>query len=181
MPLTTYTSGEVLTASSLNSNLTAAGGLQFIKSQTIGTGVATVAVTSAFSATYDAYKIIITGGASSAATNLKYQNTGSSTQYYSGGTTTTYSNNSVAGFSDNNTSNMLAGTTFTGALLLDLTVLNPFLAKETVFSIGAVVYSTGGGGGTGLHNVATSYTGFTIFPQSGTLTGGTISVYGYAK
>ena len=41
MPLTTYTAGEVLTAASLNSNLTAAGGLQFIKSQTIGTGVGT--------------------------------------------------------------------------------------------------------------------------------------------
>ena len=181
MPLTTYTAGEVLTASSLNSNLTAAGGLQFIKSQTIGTGVATVAVTSAFSATYDAYKIIITGGTSSVATNLKYQNTGSTTQYYSGGTSTNYSSNTLAGFSDNNSSNMLAGTTFTGALLLDLTVINPFLAKETYFSIGGIIYSTVAGAGAGFHNVATSYTGFTILPQSGTLTGGTISVYGYAK
>jgi hypothetical protein len=156
-------------------------GLDLIKTQTIGTAVSTVAVADAFSATYDAYKIIITGGAASAATNLKYQNTGSTTQYYSGGTTTTYSNNSVAGFSDNNQASMLVGTTFTGSLALDITVMNPFLAKETFVSIGAVVYSSGAGAGAGLHNVATSYTGFTIFPQSGTLTGGTIAVYGYAK
>ena len=181
MPLTTYTAGEVLTAASLNSNLTAAGGLQFIKSQTIGTGVATVAVTSAFSATYDAYKIIITGGAASASTNLNYQNTGSSTAYYVGGLTTAYSTNTLAGFANNNATSLLAGTTFTGALMFDLTVVNPFLAKETYFSVGGVIYSTGAGSGAGFHNVATSYTGFTIIPSSGTLTGGTISVYGYAK
>ena len=156
-------------------------GLDLIKTQTIGSAVSTVPVTDAFSSTYDAYKIIVTGGTASAATNLNYQNTGSTTQYYSGGTTTTYSNNSVAGFSNNNGSSMLAGTTFTGSLVMDITVINPFLAKETFFSIGAVVYSSGAGGGAGLHNVATSYTGFTIFPQSGTLTGGTISVYGYVK
>ena len=181
MPLTTYTAGQVLTAASLNSNLTAAGGLQFIKSQTIGTGVATVAVTGAFSAAYDAYKIIVSGGASSVVTNLNYQNTGSTTQYYSGGTSTNYANNTLAGFSTNNGSSMLAGTTFTGALLFDLTVVNPFLAKETYFSIGGIIYSTVAGSGAGFHNVATSYTGFTIIPSSGTLTGGTISVYGYAK
>jgi hypothetical protein len=156
-------------------------GLDSIKTQTIGSAVSTVAVADVFSSTYDAYKIIVSGGTASTATNLKYQNTGSTSQYYSGGTTTTYSNNSVAGFSENNQASMLVGTTFTGSLMVDITVVNPFLAKETFVSIGAVVYSSGAGGGAGLHNVATSYTGFTIFPQSGTLTGGTISVYGYVK
>jgi hypothetical protein len=32
----------------------------------------------------------------------------------------------------------------------------------------------------GFHNQSTSYTGFTIFPASGTITG-TVSVYGYNK
>jgi len=181
MPLTTYTAGEVLTAASLNSNLTAAGGLQFIKSQTIGTGVATVTVTGAFSATYDAYKIVVSGGAASAATNLRYQNGASAASYYSAGTSTNYSSNSVAGFSASNAASLICGTTFTGSLICDLTVGSPFLAKETYFSIGAVVYAGEAGGGAGYHNVATSYTSFVIFPQTGTLTGGTISVYGYAK
>ena len=69
-------------------------------------------------------------------------------------------------------------------VLVDAAVANPLaivLAKETFFSVGAVVYSADGGAGAGYHNVATSYTGFTIFPQAGTFTGGTISVYGYAK
>jgi hypothetical protein len=30
-------------------------------------------------------------------------------------------------------------------------------------------------------NNSTSYTGFTIIPETGTLTGGTVDVYGYAK
>ncbi len=37
-------------------------GLRLIKKQTIGSGVASVSVTDAYSATYEAYKIIITGG-----------------------------------------------------------------------------------------------------------------------
>jgi hypothetical protein len=181
MPLTTYTAGEVLTAASLNSNLTAAGGLQFIKSQTIGTGVSTVTVTGAFSATYDAYKIVVSGGAASAATNLRYQNGASAASYYTGGANTNYAANTVTGFSANNAASIICGTTFTSSLCCDLTVVAPFLAKETFFSVGAVVYSTDGGAGAGYHNVATSYTSFVIFPQTGTLTGGTISVYGYAK
>ena len=181
MPLTTYTAGEVLTAASLNSNLTAAGGLQFIKSQTIGTGVATVTVTDAFSATYNAYKIIITGGAASTSTNLRYQNGASATGYFFGGTSTNYSTNTIAGFSVSNATSGFIGTTFTGSLCCDITVINPFLAKETYFSVGAVIYTGEGGPGAGYHNVATSYTSFVILPQSGTLTGGTISVYGYAK
>jgi hypothetical protein len=33
----------------------------------------------------------------------------------------------------------------------------------------------------GIHTVATSYTGFTINPTGSTITGGTITVYGYRK
>jgi hypothetical protein len=33
----------------------------------------------------------------------------------------------------------------------------------------------------GFLNDSTSYTGFTIIAETGTLTGGTIAVYGYAK
>jgi hypothetical protein len=48
MPLTTYTAGEVLTASSLNANFSfaaGAGSLTLVKAQTIGSAVASVTVT----------------------------------------------------------------------------------------------------------------------------------------
>ena len=59
MALTTYTSGEVLTAASLNANFTfaAASGLTLVSTTTFTTQ-ATVDIT-AFSATYDNYKVIV--------------------------------------------------------------------------------------------------------------------------
>jgi hypothetical protein len=71
MPLTTYTAGEVLTAASLNDNFTFAaanppGGLTLISTTTIGTTVSSITVSGAFSATYDNYKIVVSGGTGSA-------------------------------------------------------------------------------------------------------------------
>lgn len=154
-------------------------GLQLIKTQTIGSAVSSVTVSDVYSSEFDVYRISISGGTASAAANILYQNGSSTTGYYSGGTSTTFSNNSVAGFSDNNATAMLCGTTFTDAIIVDLTVINPFLTKKTHFSIGAVNYSTAAGSGSGFHNVEASYTAFTLKPSSGTLTGGTIRVYGY--
>ena len=69
---------QVYTGSAwINSN-----GLQLISTTTIGSAVASVAVTGAFSSTYDAYKIIVTGGtASTTDNNMRYINTGSTTGY----------------------------------------------------------------------------------------------------
>jgi hypothetical protein len=89
MPLTTYTAGEVLTAASLNDNFTFAaanppGGLTLITAQTIGSGVATVTVSSVFSATYENYKIIMSGGVSSATSSIRFQLGATTTGYYAG-------------------------------------------------------------------------------------------------
>jgi hypothetical protein len=43
----------------------------------------------------------------------------------------------------------------------------------------AYIGETETGTNSGLHKTATSYTDFTITPTTGTLTGGTIYVYGY--
>ena len=50
-----FATGDVLNASDMN-----AVGLWLVKTQTIGSGVGSVAVTGAFSADYDNYKIIVT-------------------------------------------------------------------------------------------------------------------------
>jgi hypothetical protein len=91
MALTTYVSGEVLTAASLNDNLAYAvtvpaavpGGLVLISATTIGTTVANVTVSGAFSATYDNYKIILSDGVSSASScNLNFKFGATTTGYY---------------------------------------------------------------------------------------------------
>ena len=154
-------------------------GLRLIKKQTIGTGVSSVAVTDAYSATYSAYKIVIVGGVSSAsATDLTIINTGSTSSYaYSliylpwGG--------SIQSITSGSTSNYpFAGHGSSNVLRLNCDVFNPFTATNTQFMANYVSGSVFGTSGC-LHSVNTSYTGFTITPASGTLTGGTIYVYGY--
>jgi hypothetical protein len=185
MPLTTYTSGEVLTAASLNANFTFAAdnptsGLTLIKTQTIGTTVSSVTVTDAFSATYDAYKIIISGGVGSAANNNFIMTLGaSSTGYYWSFSYTSYGSSTVSGFSESNVSSWKGfGSVDTTQLTLNVDLINPFLAKYTTFQ--SATSRTGAAGPVnGIHQVATSYTAFTFGPESGTMTGGTVRVYGY--
>jgi hypothetical protein len=63
-------------------------------------------------------------------------------------------------------------------------IYNPFATQRTTASATVANVSSAGtfkGGYTGwLHNVATSYTGFTLLPGTGTISG-QVSVYGYNK
>ena len=67
-------------------------------------------------------------------------------------------------------------------LYMNADLLGPQLAKYTRYGT-ATAYqgSAGSGVSSGIHRVATAYTDFTLSPNSGTLTGGTIYVYGYNK
>ena len=146
---------------------------------TIGSAVSSVAVAGAYNANYEAYKIIITGGVASATVDLGIINTGSTASYLYGYMVINYSTgvitsvNSAAGTSIPN-----IGSGSTTAIRANFDVLNPFLAKPTTFNAN-IASVANGGSSNGLHNVSTSYTGFTITPSSGTLTGGTIRIYGY--
>ena len=182
MPITTYTAGEVLTASSLNANFAAAGGLQLVKSQTIGTAVSSITVTAAFSATYDAYKIIVTGGAGSTAAGLAIQMGATTTGYYGTYIYSPFSGTTVAGFNNNNGAlwDSVGASTADGCRL-NIDLLNPFLAKRTSYSGAIQNDGTNAGPVTGYLNNTTSYTAFTLSTSAGTLTGGTIRVYGYAN
>jgi hypothetical protein len=155
-------------------------GLRLIKKQTIGTGVSSVSVSDAFSATYEAYKIVITGGVGSVSDRHLIVNlNGATTNYYYGLSFVTYVTGALSGAGGSNVSAIsYVGSSTTNFISMDLTVLNPFLAKPTQFS-GSLHGSTISGTTQGFHNTATSYTGFTVAPNTGTLTGGTIYVYGY--
>jgi hypothetical protein len=183
MPLTTYTSGEVLTASSLNANFSfaaGAGGLQLITAQTIGSAVGSVTVSNCFSASYEAYKIVISGGVGSSANNAFGMTLGGSNTGYSYNLVYTQYNTTIQSDGGSNQIKWFnLGNIDTTALSLVMELNNPFLAKNTSYS--TTVARTGlAGPSQGLHTVATSYTSFTLTPDIGTITGGTIRVYGYA-
>jgi hypothetical protein len=155
-------------------------GLQLVKKQTIGSAVASVTVTDAFSATYDSYKIIVNGGASSGADNIRMVLGASTTGYYQSLANVSYSAVTQSLFTANNGANWpFVGAANTDGIKINIDVLNPFLAKSTVFH-GPYVTLTSAGNMSGLHQVSTSFTAFTLSVASpATMTGGTIYVYGY--
>lgn len=183
MAIKTFTTGEVLTASDTNTYL-ANSGLVFVKEQTIGNGVATVAVPDAFSATYDNYKIIVSGGIASGigapsiilgATVTGYYATGVFSQI---GVATLGATNVVNGASWTN-----MGRQNGNAINVSFDLFLPFATKRTSFVQHSATSETNGYfiSQSGMLDNATSYTSFTLNSASGTFTGGTINVYGYRK
>jgi hypothetical protein len=160
-----------------------ASALTLVKTQTIGTAVSNVVVTNAFSAAYENYKIIVNGGVASTNCYISLQLGASTTGYYSFMIFGQYSGPTVTGSASSNGANFLyAGDGSTSGNYMNADFLNPFLAKYTRFGNSMGYQSAlGSGMSSGVHQVATSYTDFTIAPSTGTLTGGTIYVYGYKK
>jgi hypothetical protein len=177
---TPTTAGQILTSAYVNNNINS--GLTYIKQQTIGSAVSSVTVSDAFSTTYDNYKIMISGGVGSTLSSLTLTVGGSATAYSGAVLYASYGTTTPLALSDNGaTSWSYAGYATTGHISFDLDLINPFLAKPTIFGPASWVAGTVSGTSSGFHNVATSYTSFAIGTATGTLTGGTIFVYGYRK
>jgi hypothetical protein len=159
-------------------------GLVFVKSQTIGSAVASVTVTDAFSATYDNYKIVVnTTGSAAASTCVQL---GSSVTGYYGfliyGTST--GAGTVLSATRNNTAKQFwlgGGAGGGNPHVANFELMNPFATTFTKFSNGTYATTDDYGTMQGEHKVSASYTSFIISPDTGTLTGGTITVYGYRK
>ena len=186
MPLTTYTAGEVLTAASLNANFSfaATNGLALVKTQTIGSAVASVTITDAFSSTYDNYRITVTGGAGSTSTDISLRLGATATGYSQQGIILVYNSNTVSSDRVDNGAQFIAGSTSANGIFATYEFINPNVASRTgyEFSVTQPLTSTGViKNGSGFLNDATQYTAFTITWQTGTFTGGTIRVYGYAN
>lgn len=172
-----YTSAQVVQAVPTGIN----SALVLISSTTIGSAVSSVTVSNAFSATYDNYKISISSGVCSGNDIPLNLQLGATTTGYKWALVT-----SGAGgvFADSNgsASSINLGIGFTDYLYFNADVFNPFLAKYTLAN--GFVYdntNTRFQGKSGILANTTSYTAFTIAPGSGTLTGGTIRVYGYTN
>jgi hypothetical protein len=183
MAIKTFTTGEVLTAADTNTYL-ANSGLVFVKSQTVGSGVASVTVSDAFSATYDNYQIIWSGGTQSIRTAITFKLGASVTGYNGVLIYATPATPTILAATDSNAAFFTyGGGGDTSASNCNIQLLNPFIAQFTTFSASVVYGTSSGVCGTyqGRHGVATSYSGFTIAPFTGTMTGGTVTVYGYRK
>jgi hypothetical protein len=183
------TTGQVFTkASSTNYDAgwvtPVEAGLQLIKTQTIGTAVSTVVVNDAFSADYDNYKIIVSDGVGSAEQILGLRLGAVTTAYFGALVYSTYATATpVAATNNNNAGWTWVGSGSTVSQSINAEISSPFLAKRTFISAGVSVPATAQWAGTfnGFQNSNTSFTGFTIFTNVGTITGGTVYVYGYRK
>ena len=173
-----YTSAQVVQA--VPTGIQSA--LVLIKTQTIGSAVATVTVSDVFSATYDNYKIILSGGVASDTSSINVILGATTTGYYAGFARSNYSNGAYDGNNNNNSANWSnCGEFTTGGSNLNMDLRQPFNTTRTTMSVGYGSVRTSGFGlaGGGFLDDATSYTAFTISTPSVTMTGGVIRVYGY--
>ena len=142
---------------------------------------ASTAFTNVFSATYDAYRIIVSNASVSDSVQLKLGST--TAGYYWAYVNVAYSSGTVTGSALTNTSSwrhvLLSTDAGNGSTTIDL--INPFLTQRTTMTANISQTSTGGNLRitNGFLNDATSYTGFTLTPDSGNLTG-TCNIYGYS-
>ena len=159
-------------------------GLVLVKSQTVGSGVSSVTVTGAFSATFDNYRILLSNCVGSVGMNLDLQlgasGTFSTTGYYGGAG---WINTGAAVWqigTRNNGSSVFMGAATNVIATFDVTLNDPYLAIPTRGSGLYVRLDQGRVGSSWLYHDSTSQmTDFKITPSTGTISGGTIRVYGY--
>jgi hypothetical protein len=160
-------------------------GLVFISRTTIGTAVSSVTVSDCFSSTYDNYRIFVHGEANSAGSYFQPTLGSATTGYYRisiSGLNYSVSGGALVGYGTQNGSSfvgffsMPATTGATGFMELQ----NPYLTKWTHVQQFSTI-QTAGSINLGVLQDTTSHTSITFTPNTGTVTGGYIDVYGYAK
>jgi hypothetical protein len=158
-------------------------GMELVKTQTIGNSVSTETVTGAFSANYDDYLITVSNTLPSISGNwFEFGfDPSASTGFYGNAYGIQYQG-TVFNQNTNNLGRLLITQTnaAVGSNSMAINVSSPFLSTRTS------IFSTSSSGvgwmmNGGEHNPATSQTQFFIRMSGGTMTGGTIRVYGYRK
>ena len=147
---------------------------------TIGSAVSSITVNGAFTSTYDNYIIGISGGAASGSTTLNLRLGATATNYYYQYMYTSWNNTFACDATTSATSWLYAGSAGVDGLSMNCNILSPNLAKVTRCNAnGTGVLTTYIGNLNGMLNNTTQYSDFTILVGSGTVTGGTIRIYGY--
>lgn len=181
MAVKTFTTGEVLTASDTNTYLNN-GGLVYISGITIGSAVSSVVVSNCFSATYDNYKIVWSTYNNSTTTNFLLSINGSTGAiYFTTGLFCQPGSTTVSGVQVSNaTSGYVGFSQGSYASGGTVEIQNPFIAQRAYFQASMM----GPGYAAWVNTVVadtSSSTGFTFATSAGTMTGGTIRVYGYRQ
>lgn len=184
MAIKTFTAGSVLTASDTNTYL-ANSGLVYVTSVTVGSGVTGVNVSSVFSSTYSNYLISyenIDSSVDGTGILFRFGTIASpvSTNYKFGGTLTNYATNTTSTTSANNWNNWEVAGTNTSNTAGQFWVNAPNLATPSNFT-SQIVRNDISLQIAGIQTDLTQHTSFHLFPLSGTLTGGTITVFGVRK
>ncbi len=162
-------------------------GLELIKTQTVGTAVSSQNVTSCFNSTYDDYIVMLDGiSCSSNGSAFYFKLLSGTTPTTSGFYGNTFYIGIAAGGGLSNAAQVNASQgemasqsgTYTNYGKLDIHA--PFAASATRYNF-INADNNYLRFGAGIQNSNTSFDGIQIIPGAGTLTGGTISVYGYRK
>jgi hypothetical protein len=160
-------------------------GLQLIRTQTVGSGLSSVTVSNVFTTDYDNYCITINGmnGSTSGAalymtliTSAPADNAANwkgNTIYVSTGVSASFNNANYSGSTGGEVGSL---STTSGQMKFD--VLGPYLSQRTNISYNNTdnVYFRVS---SGVLDNSTSYVSFRLAANAGTITGGTIRVYGY--
>ena len=157
-------------------------GLVLIKTQAIGSAVSSVTVSDAFSADYDNYKIIISIDNSSVSfAELKLSLGGITFNYYSGGLEVFWGSFSsfTNHFAEGPEANFKIGYQDSGATVCIVELQNPFSSTSRTSISALQSPQTGSLTMMGFVDSIASATSVIISPDSGTISGGTIRVYGY--
>jgi hypothetical protein len=176
MTFPSFSSGEVLRAQDMN-----AVGLWLIKTQTIGAGVTTQAVTSCFSADYDDYIVTVSGGTTSGNTTMGFRCGTQASGYRLSYLYTSYTGTPLAVGTTSNASIEYVGFGNVTGLNSIMQVSSPFLSGPTMVAADGGSIGNFAGHVTGIEPSNTSFTGLSILVLSGTMSGGTIRVYGLKK
>jgi len=177
MTYPSFSAGEVLRAQDMNA---VSGWL--VKTQTVGAGVSTVTVTGAFSADYDNYIVTYSGGTTTTTQDIRFRLGSTSTGYYGFYVFGAYTSNTINGLARSNQGSFeYFGQGSTVGNNGYCVIQNTFATTRTGFSSTTWGYGTTGASGTfnGFLNDTSSYSAFTLFIDSGSMTGGTIRIYGY--
>jgi len=172
-----FTGGNILNASELNEI-----GLFHVKTQTITGTPTSVTITSAFSSTFDAYRIIghqLDTTTTGDDIEMEMGNGGSHTSLYYGNTRALlYTSSSITTANYQNAAPMpISFTNSTaGAPHVDVTIQYPNMTRPTIWSQSAG--SIRGYDVNGFYNAGTAFTSVTFECTAGTWNGGEFRVYG---
>ena len=170
-----FSSGAVLTAAQMNTV-----GMWLVSKTTIGNAVATVTTGTVFSSDFDNYRVVIRGIKTSVAANLLINFGATVTGYYGSMYYDAYTGAATGAIRRNNGANLYCGIAEAtlGEQITSMDIANPFIANSTSIN-GGYYGNTYSGWLGGTQASSTSFTSLTIRPDAGTMTGGTITVYGY--